>query len=371
MLTKRRAFLQQSVLFIAARQLFAAVNQNRFEEATRIIEASTNAGLIKAATVDIRHGKDHWQAAFGRGIRQDAMFLLGSITKPISVAAFMSLVDDRMVRLDEPVRKYLPDFRGDGRDRIRVEQLLTHVSGLPDQLPENARLRASHAPLIEFVDHAQRTPLLFRPGSRYGYSSMAILLASRIAEIVTGDNILTIVQQRVFDRLELKRSALGLGRFDLSDFVSAQTGKAAPESGAGDPSAQDWDWNSRYWRALGAPWGTGHASAADIRQFLEEFLFPAGHCLRPETARKMIENRNPEGLTARGLGFNVGTKAGSPGCSEATFGHTGSTGTLCWADPRQDMTCVILTSLPGRAVTPHPRVQASDAVARMLQTRPR
>jgi CubicO group peptidase (beta-lactamase class C family) len=47
----------------------------------------------------------------------------------------------------------------------------------------------------------------------------------------------------------------------------------------------------------------------------------------------MVRNHNPTGMTPRGLGWNVGLSAGSKGCSEKTFGHTGSTGTIAWADP--------------------------------------
>jgi CubicO group peptidase (beta-lactamase class C family) len=77
----------------------------------------------------------------------------------------------------------------------------------------------------------------------------------------------------------------------------------------------------------------------------------------------MTRNHNPAGFTPRGLGFAVGEGAGSPGCSARTFGHGGSTGTLCWADPASATICVVLTSLPGLAAKPHPRELAAEAVA--------
>ena len=77
----------------------------------------------------------------------------------------------------------------------------------------------------------------------------------------------------------------------------------------------------------------------------------------------MISNHNAEGIKPRGLGFDIGSSAGSLGCSEKTFGHTGSTGTRCWADPESDSICVLLTTLPAKAVTPHPRDMASELVA--------
>src|SRR5437763_2892623 len=192
---------------------------------------------------------------------------------------------------------------------------------------------------------------------------MGILLAARIAELISGSDILTLVARTVFQPLGMKHSAQGLGRFKLEDMVSCQMEGAAPESGSGDPKAKEWDWNSPYWRELGAPWGGTHASAPDVARFLGEFLGARGNVGKPETARLMVKNHNPAGLPPRGLGFDVGKASGSPGCSERTFGHTGSTGTLCWADPTSDTICAVLTPLPARAVKPHPRGVAAERAA--------
>lgn len=192
---------------------------------------------------------------------------------------------------------------------------------------------------------------------------MAILLATHVAHLISGVGFLEFVDRSVFQQLGMKHSAQGLGRFTLDDVMPCQTEHAAPEAGAGDLLAQDWDWNSRYWRKLGAPWGGTHASAADVGRFLAEFLFTKGTVVKPETAKLMVSNHNGAGITPRGLGFNIGAAAGSPGCSEKTFGHTGSTGTLAWADPATQTICVVLTSLPGRAVQPHPRESTAARVA--------
>jgi CubicO group peptidase (beta-lactamase class C family) len=244
-----------------------------------------------------------------------------------------------------------------------MQHLLTHVSGLPDQLPDNNELRRKHASLAEFTEHVLRTPLEFVPGSKYQYSSMAILLATRVAEHLSGADIIKLVEQTVLQPLKMEHSAQGLGRFQQQDMMLVQTEYAAPESGGGDPQARDWDWNSPYWRTLGAPWGGAHASAPDLARFLGEFLHQTGAAVKPETARLMITNHNPPGLTPRGLGLAVGSHAGSPGCSASTFGHTGSTGTIAWADPATQTLCIVLTSFPAHAVQPHPRDLASSAVA--------
>jgi CubicO group peptidase (beta-lactamase class C family) len=301
--------------------------------------------------------------AFGKGITADSMFLLGSISKPICVAALMTLFDQGKFGLDDPLKKFMPKFTGDGRDQVTMRHLMTHSSGLPDQVAENDALRKSHASLQEFADHAIRAPLSFAAGSRYQYSSMGILLATQVAEQLSSAEISQLVDRRVFGPLEMRHSAVGLGRYTLEDMVRVQTEHAAPEAGGGDPSAKDWDWNSAYWRRLGAPWGGVHASAPDLARFLGEFLHGAGQVIKHETAKLMTSNQNAAGVTPRGLGFNVGSAVGSPGCSEKTFGHTGSTGTIFWADPATETICVVLTSLPGAAVHPHPRELVSERVA--------
>ncbi len=342
----------------------AAVQQgDKLDLAADVLTRAVAGGPVAAAVLYVRHRGGVFVRSFGAARSADTLFVLGSISKPMTVTALMTLHDRDRFRLDDPVRRFLPDFNGGARGRITVRQLLTHVSGLPDQLPENAALRRRHAPLSEFVAGAVRTPLLFEPGTRYEYSSMAILLAAEIARRISGTAVPALVEEAVFRPLGMTHSALGLGRFRLEDTMRCQTEGAAPESGAGDPSARDWDWNSPYWRGLGAPWGGVHASAPDVGRFFAEFLHREGKAVRPETARLMVRNHNPDGLTPWGLGFALGARAGSPGCSEATFGHSGSPGTLAWADPRSETICVVLTTLPGRAGHPHPRAVVSDRVA--------
>lgn len=359
----RRTFLQSGAAAALASPLLAALRQDRLDAAADVLVNSVATGQVESAVLRVAQGDATFTRHFGRAASGDAMFLLGSISKPISVTALMTLFDRKEFRLDDPLRKFLPTFTGGGRDRVTMQHLLTHTSGLPDQLAENNTLRAKHADLAEFIDHATRAPVQFAPGSKYQYSSMGILLAMGAARQMSGTPIPEFIERSVFEPLGMKHSAQGLGRFAIGNMVRVQTEHAAPESGGGDPAARKWDWNSPYWRNLGAPWGGTHSSAADIARFLSEFLFARGQVVKPETAKRMSANQNPAGVTPRGLGFNVGAVAGSEGCSERTFGHTGSTGTLAWADPATETICVVLTSLPGAAVKPHARDLAGTEVA--------
>jgi CubicO group peptidase (beta-lactamase class C family) len=347
----------------SAYPMLAALRRERWDDAADVLKRATAAKQVDAAVLHVAQKDESFTRKFGKAASDDAMFLLGSISKPINVAAIMTLFDRGKFQLDDRVKKFLPAFKGDGRDDVTIRHLLTHVSGLPDQLVNNNDLRKEHAPLTKFVKHAIRARLDFAPGAKYQYSSMGILLAARIAELISGSDILTLVDRSVFKPLSMKHSAQGLGRFKLEEMVACQMDGAAPESGSGDPKAKEWDWNSPYWRKLGAPWGGTHASAPDIARFLAEFLGARGKVVKPKTARLMIQNQNPVNVTPRGLGFAVGKQSGSPGCSERTFGHSGSTGTLCWADPASETICVVLTSLPGRALKRHPRALAAERVA--------
>ena len=348
-------------------RLLAAENEKTMNDAADILAKAVDSGQVTSAVLHVTTPRATFIRSFGKAKSKDAMFLLGSISKPICVTALMTLFDQGKFGLDDPVKKFIPKFTGDGRDQVTIRHLLTHTSGLADQLPENNELRKNHASLAQFAEHAAVAPLSFAPGSRYQYSSMGILLASQIAQQLSGLSIHELVERSVFQPLKMEHSALGLGQFKIDDMIPCQTEHAAPESGGGDPSARDWDWNSEYWRKLGAPWGGVHASAPDLARFLDEFLFARGVVVKPATAKLMTTNQNAPGIHPRGLGFDVGKAAASTGCSEKSFGHTGSTGTLVWADPATQATCVILTSLPAAGVHPHPRELAGQAIAASLQ----
>ena len=366
---QRRTFLHCGLCAALTSPLVAAARQNRFGDAISVLETAVSKRQVAAASLYIRHGETTLTRSLGDSKSADDIFLLASISKPMSAAALMTLYDQGKFRLDDPVSKFIPEFSESPRDKITVRHLLTHVSGLPDQLPENRSLRRKHAELSEFVAKAIRTPLLFAPGTKYRYSSMGILLASEVARRISGTEFADFINETVFRPLEMKRSALGLGRFKLDETMRCQVDNAAPESGAGDPTTKDWDWNSRFWRNLGAPWGGAHGSAPDVARFLSEFLRPTGKILKTQTARMMLDNHNRRGLTPRGLGFSIGATAGSPGCSNKTFGHSGATGTLAWADPVTDTVFVVLTTLPGGAAKPHPRKLASDHVAKTVTSK--
>ena len=124
------------------------------------LQRAVERGVIGAASLTVaRRGTLIFSEGYGQmrpeegapDTQPDSVFLLASITKPVTAWALMMLVDSGEVSLDDPVDCYLPEFRGGARDRVKVRHLLSHTSGMPDMLPNNTELRRAHEPLEEFV----------------------------------------------------------------------------------------------------------------------------------------------------------------------------------------------------------------------------
>ena len=330
-----------------------SVKPGPFKAATQLIQEQVESGLVGAAALLVEHnGKIEVEQGFGslsrktgaKPCRSDSIFLVASISKPVTAMAVMKLVDQGRIALDDPAQKYLPEFTGDGRERITIRNLLSHSSGLPDMLPDNIELRKRHAPLKEFVSGALRTPLLFPPGTRVSYQSMGILLASEIVERVSAMPLDRFLQREVFGPLKMRHSSMGIGKRKIEDTVQCDL-PARGELRMQDSDAS-WNWNSPYWRSLGVPWGGLHTTVGDINRLLQAMLENGRPILKPALGESMIANQNAQLDKAWGLGWAVGENALYDGASAKVFGHSGATGTLCWADPDRKLTFVLFTNRP-------------------------
>jgi CubicO group peptidase (beta-lactamase class C family) len=338
----------------------------KLDQAAAVMATWIKDDRVAGASILVTQGQGNRQFLrnFGTAKGTEPVFLLASITKPMTAAAVMTLVDAGQLSLDDKAVKFFPAFTGEGRETITVRNLLTHTGGLPDMLADDEALRERHASLADYREGALKAPLKFAPGSKYSYSSMGILLSAEIAQKITGKPIADLVQERVFKPLGMSRTGYGLRGRDNATMVVSQAAPAMTDPGK--KSWPNWNWNSEYWRNLGAPWGGALGTAADITRFYREFMEQRGRILKPATEALMITNQSPAGVKASGLGFDLPPSVGSPGCGPATFGHNGSTGTLSWADPDTGTICVVLTSLYEAAVRPHPTHLVSDLVAQAV-----
>jgi CubicO group peptidase (beta-lactamase class C family) len=312
-----------------------ALRKQRVEEAAELVRKAAASGDVRAAVLDVRQDKFRFARAFGEVRGPETVFIIASISKPMTAAGVMLLADRGKLALSDPVHKFIPEFAGGDRELVTVQHLLTHTSGLPDMLPENIELRKRHAPLADFVAGVCKTPLLFRPGTKVSYQSMGILLAAEIAQRITRMPFRDFLRREIFLPLGMRETSLGLGGRRIADTAQCQV-----------EGNDDWNWNTPYWRDLGAPWGGVHATAGDISKFLGAFLRPNGLVLKRETTLAMTTNHTQGLNEAWGLGWRLDPGAFGRGCSPRTFGHYGATGTVAWADAETGLRCVLLTTKP-------------------------
>ncbi len=333
------------------------LDAEQLERATGLLADHVSAGDISAASLFVaRRGVSVMSQGFGAlrpeagapAVDGDSIFLVASITKPVTVCATMRLVDAGLVSLDDKVQQHLPEFTGWDKGKITVRQILSHISGMPDMLPENLALRRAHRPISAFVAGALKTQLLYQPGTDFSYQSKGILLAAEIIERITGQRLRDVEKAQIFQPLGMDRSCLGLEDFKMEETVWC--GTSMHEA----PDPYSWGQNSAYWRDFGHPWGGMHSTGPDLGKLLQCMLNGGAYgdqrILSAAAAEAMISDQNPPALDAPwGLGWalrdsKVWAFFGEQ-VSAATFGHVGATGTVAWADPATDLICVCLTNV--------------------------
>ncbi len=136
---------------------------------------------------------------------------IGSVSKTFTAAAIILLAEQGKLSLDDPVAKYLPDFRPD--DKITIRQLLTHESGLQDyfNFPEYAAHRAEPIALDAFVALAGKKPLDFPPGTKSSYSGSGYKVLAYLVERISGEPYGSFVSRILFAPLHMVHSG------DLTD----------------------------------------------------------------------------------------------------------------------------------------------------------
>jgi CubicO group peptidase (beta-lactamase class C family) len=173
----------------------------------------------------------------------NAMFWIASTSKPMTVTAFMMLVDEGKVSVNDPVEKYLPEFhnqmvKGPKDDKgssslvaashpILVREILSHTSGLA--FKSSAQPGALDTmPLKDAVLSFAAEPLQFQPGTSYSYSNEGINTAARIIEVVSGMPYEEFMQQRLFYPLGMKDTTFWPNAEQLSRL--AETYKSDPNT---------------------------------------------------------------------------------------------------------------------------------------------
>jgi beta-lactamase class C len=295
-------------------------------------------------------------ASPGHSVTENTLFGLASVSKPVTAALVMCLVDDGRVSLEEPIVRFVPEFGSPspdgisaweaGRRLITVRQALAHLTGLPEDLPPGT-VRARQMPSVEaLTDHLIALPLQFEPGSELRYSNAGYALLGRLIERVAGQDIWAYARERL------------LGPMGITDIVARpneiESHRIAQVADASHAGTEYESYNSRYWRDLAIPWGGLYGTSRAVAEFAEQFLFPSTMPLSSRARQLMTTDQAggvDGGLTSLkvvwrpahwGLGWEIkGSKRRhwtGDYTSPQTWCHWGAAGTLVWTDPSNGIT---------------------------------
>ena len=209
--------------------LALALRRQKIDEAVKLIQSRVDSGDVRAASLHVRCGKEVFQQGFGAAKSPRAVFLLASISKPMTASAVMLLSDRGKLSIDDDIRKYLPEIRDYGTP-ITIRNLLTHTSGLRDQweLLSLARGRfeedrITEADVMDIVP--RQTALNFTPGAEYVYSNTGFTLLGVIVKRVSGKSLRDFADERIFKPLGMTSTHF---HDDYTMLVPGRTSAYAP-----------------------------------------------------------------------------------------------------------------------------------------------
>src|ERR1051325_11166623 len=189
------------------------ISAERLAHMDSVINASVEKKELPGAVVLVaRHGKIVWRKAYGaravepqrEAMTLDTIFDLASLTKVVATTtSIMILVEQGKVRLSDSVVQFIPEMKGEGRDAITIEQLMTHVSGFAPDFD----LRERWTGYDEAIKHLYREPLRTPPGARFVYSDINYIALGEVVHRVSGGMLDEFARRNIFVPLGMRDSS--------------------------------------------------------------------------------------------------------------------------------------------------------------------
>ncbi len=383
-------------------------SKDRLERIERFIDAKYVApGRIPCAQIAIaRHGETAYEAVLGhadveRGtpLKGDAVFRIYSMTKPVTSVALMTLVEEGLIALDDPVAKHIPAWANLGvfgagvgpyattppARPMQVVDLMRHTSGLTydfqsrtnvDAAYRKLKLGAAHGEhdLDGFIAELAKLPLEFSPGEAWNYS-VSTDVVGYLVQKVAGKPLGQVLKERIFDPLKMVDTGFFVredqkGRFTACYSASAEGPMNLQAKPTGSLTLNDDPTNSPFLKAPKLESGGGGlvSTTADYLRFANMLAnggeLDGARILAPMTVRLMASNHLPGGQdltqlsrslfsesTYAGIGFGLGfavvfdpPKTLIP-CSMGEFYWGGAASTAFWVDPVEHISVVFMTQL--------------------------
>jgi uncharacterized protein YbbC (DUF1343 family)/CubicO group peptidase (beta-lactamase class C family) len=282
----------------------------------------------------------------------DTIFDIASLTKVVATTtAVMQLVQKGEVRVNDPVAKYIPEFAENGKDDITVRNLLTHFSGLREDVDLDPPWQGRDAGFrLAFAEKP-----VYPPGSRFLYSDTNFITLGALVERVTGSTFDQYCARKIFAPLQMSHTRFlppAAWRPKIAPTEYDEQGKML-RGVVHDPRAR---------RMGGVAGHAGLFSTADDLSKFARALLSGSPILAGEMVEKMTTPQQPPtAQILRGFGWDIDSPFSSNRgdlLPVGSFGHTGFTGTSMWIDPTTQTYIILLTN----AV--HPRGKGSAIALR-------
>jgi CubicO group peptidase (beta-lactamase class C family) len=362
------------------------LSAERLQRVIQMIDRHIAAGdLAGAVTIVARKGKVVHHSARGvmdlqskQPMANDSMFRIASMTKPVVGVAIMMLVEEGKVHLNDPIARYIPQFRdmkvavarpaaggrgaGAGAPQfytvpaeraVTVKDLLTHVSGLGSGAMGNSEIqkiaRKEGETLADYIPRLGSTALEFQPGSRWTYSPGAgFETLGRVIEVASGMKLDQFFRTRIFDPL---------GMTDITFWpTEAQWARVATVYTRGEKGLTKTvppnDTMSRnvYFRGSGGLYSTAEDYIPLGMMLANGGELNGTRLLGRKTVEMFSAVHVPDSLPGRpqgegyGLSVRVVTDHAARGTmlSNGTFGWSGAQGTHFFVDPKEELVGVLM-----------------------------
>ncbi|WP_201362661.1 serine hydrolase domain-containing protein [Dictyobacter formicarum] len=365
------------------------------------VERGEVSGLI---TLVSRRGEVHVDAigtmAFGASapMRRDTIFRVSSMTKPITAAATMILVEECKVRLDEPVDRWLPELaerkvlkRLNGpldetvpaNRSITVRDLLTFCMGFgqimasPDAYPimqaanEQQIGMGPPSPSMvpapdEWMRRLGRLPLMHQPGEQWMYNTGSDVLGVLIAR-ASGQPLETFLRERIFEPLGMKDTGFSVSAASLDRLATSYW----PDPASGKLVVYDEAADSQWSHAPAFPSGAGGlvSTIDDYLAFGQMMLSQGKYGNKRILSRLSVETMTTDQLTPKqkavsslvpgffdshgwGFGVSVVTRRDDIASVPGRYGWDGGMGTSWYSDPREEMVIILMTQCAWTSPSP-------------------
>ncbi|HEU4699301.1 MAG TPA: serine hydrolase domain-containing protein [Gemmatimonadales bacterium] len=333
-----------------------------------VLVVGTGAGPLYARG----YGHYTWDTTSATPSPDSTLWDLASVTKVVGTAsAAARLVAEGKLDLDAPVARYLPEFRGPGKERVTVRMLLDHTSGLPDfeKIWKKTR-RKDRA-----IRYLLAEPLERAPGASAVYSDFNAMILGLVLERAAGQPLEQVVASRVLEPLGMRETRYNPSAALRSRIAPTGIFRGVPSSGmVHDKNATILGGVSGHAGLFASGGDVARLAAAWLREGRRE---DGSAWLAPAIVDTFIAER--PGAGSRRLGWDGRDGTATPAdpsvfgsaTSPRVYGHTGWTGTMLWVDPARDLYVVFLTNRtfdpraqdPKRALR-RVRAELADAVVR-------